>query len=471
MSATTGLPTRGVDDAVLAGAAVAALAFGTVLAGLGTAAGRLDLLASGALAAGAALVLLVAAGWLDGLVLIALAVPLPALYRTESLRIAAALPITALVVFAWVLRWGTAGERAAFGGLPRRATAALLLVFAVATLLAQSPALSVRELVNFALLLGLLAVAADAFVREPERRGQVAAALVAAGAVCGVLALLETLAILPGAFVRAGTRFNRAALGFGQPNGLGLFLALVLPFAASRLASARRALPRTLNGLAVLAIALGLLGTFSRGSWLAVLFGTAPLWLTRERGFAVRVWAVGLALAVAFDLGTGGSLRAAVANTATDWSVAQRAALMWAGVLTFLAHPVLGVGPGGFIVSLDEVGLQVPQLEDLKPTPHNAFIQMAAEAGVFGLVAFTVFLLVLLRVLMRGLASLPRAGTGAEDPAGGERSLRRAVLWSFGVLCVGAFFDWPFPHGTGQVAMLVAAMGCAAVGRRESTEP
>ena len=139
--------------------------------------------------------------------------------------------------------------------------------------------------------------------------------------------------------------------------------------------------------------------------------------------------------------------------------------------LFFLAHPVLGVGPGGFIVSLDEVGLQVPQLEDLKPTPHNAFIQMAAEAGVFGLVAFTVFLLVLLRVLMRGLASLPRAGTGAEDPAGGERSLRRAVLWSFGVLCVGAFFDWPFPHGTGQVAMLVAAMGCAAVGRRESTEP
>ena len=57
-------------------------------------------------------------------------------------------------------------------------------------------------------------------------------------------------------------------------------------------------------------------------------------------------------------------LRDTAERTLTDWVVEQRAALMAAGVLMFLAHPVLGVGPGGFAVELTSFGAQVPELWD-----------------------------------------------------------------------------------------------------------
>jgi O-antigen ligase len=202
-------------------------------------------------------------------------------------------------------------------------------------------------------------------------------------------------------------------------------------------------------------MAAGLMGTFSRGSWLAVLLGSVPLLFAGNGRFVVRVWGVGLATALTFDLVSGGMMRDTIARTVGDWSIEQRAGLMLAGVLTFLAHPIIGVGPGGFARSIDEFGLLVPQLQDWQPTPHNAYIQIAAEAGVIGLVAFAWFLASTLWVLM------VRVRSSARSSSGEEWSFQSAVLWSFGVLCVSALLDWPFPHGTGQVAMLVIAMGCA----------
>jgi len=450
---------RRADGAVGVGA-VAAAGCGLVLALAGAGASSPALAAVGGVLGGTALVVLVAAGWVDGIALVLLSLPLPALYGTATLRIAAAAPVTAAVVFAWML--GQARPAGAFQALasPRRATVALVAALAVTMVFAQHPVASLRELLNFGVLLGFFVLATDTLARDRARVARLAPLIAAVAAVCGALAVLETVGILPGEFPRHGTPFNRAALGFGQPNGLGLFLAVALPFAVHTWTTARGGAGRVLGALALAAVGIGLFGTFSRGSWLSLVAGGAALALAGEWRFLGRFGIAIVLAAIVLDLGSGGMIRDTAQRTLGDWVLEQRAALMLAGILMFLQHPWVGVGPGGYAESLDHVGAQVFWLWDYLPTPHNAYVQMAAEGGVIGLAAFCAFLLAILRVLVRG-AQRARADAGATRE---EASLRRALLWSFATACAAGFVIWPLAHGTGQLVLLVAAMGLALEG-------
>jgi O-antigen ligase len=448
------LPRRAAEPRAAATLALL-LGAGAVLALAGVALRADALAAAGGGLAAAALVLLVATDWLDGAIALALAVPLPAVYETDTLRVAAAAPATAAMLIAWTLRRGVAGEGFHTDAVPVRALLLLGAALAVAGVAGTHPFVSARELLNLGLLVALLLLATDAFHGRPERARAAMRALVVAAALCGALAVLEMVRVLPGRFPRYETAFNRAALGFGQPNGLGLFLALVVPFAVHAWTEARTRSGRAGAALAVAAIGAGLIATFSRGAWLSVLGGTAALLLTGDARFVVRVLVVAVLAAVAADVVTGGALGDTVARTIDDWVIEQRAALVLAGILMFLARPWLGMGPGGFEQNLDRYGAQLPQLWDYLPTPHNAYVQMAAEAGIVGLGAFIVLLVVLVRILSRRVR--------AEPPGMREaRGFRRAILWSFGTLCCACMVVWPFAHGTGQAVMLILAAGLAA---------
>lgn len=340
----------------------------------------------------------------------------------------------------------------ALGRLPLRATAALLGAFALATLFARHPLLAARELLNFAVLLAFLLAATDQLAGDPRAVRRAVLLLVGLGAGCGALGLLETLGVLPGEFPRWGTPFNRAALGFGQPNALALFLAVVLPLAVHLVATAAHRRARLAAAFAAGATGLGLLGTFSRGSWLALAAGSALLLGAKARRLALGAWlGAGLA-AVAFDVASGGALRDTVQRSFADPTLAQRAALLLAGVAMFLDAPLLGVGPGGYQEELARVAAQLPQLWDYQATPHNAYVQMAAEAGALGLAAFVFFLARVLRALLRAAR-----GAGPGEEAG----LRRALLWSFATACSAGLVVWPFAHGTGQAVLLPVALAFA----------
>ncbi len=441
------------SDQWIAVLAVAALGYGALLVLHGILSGQITAAAAGGALGGAGLILLVVGGWVDGLILVALSLPLPALFGNDGIRITTAALVTAAVVLAWALGLAYSRHAVVLGRFPVKATVALVGVFVVATLLGQSPVTSARETLNFVVLLALLVVATDLFMGDPDRMERVLAVLVWVAALCGVLALLETLRILPGEFPRFDTRFNRAALGFGQPNGLGLFLAVMIPLAAHRYARARTRIGRALHALAAGALIIGLVGTFSRGSWLAVLAGSGVFLLSRDWRLAARIWLVAVVCVVVLDLGSGGALRDTVGRTLGDWVLEQRVALMLAGVLMFLEHPIIGVGPGGFADNLDRFGPQVSQLWDIQPTPHNAYVQMAAETGVIGLVAFVAFLTVTLWALLKEVRR-----SGRETDQRNRLDLRRALLWSLATVCVAGMVVWPFAHGPGQLVMLVAAM-------------
>ncbi len=430
---------------------VAMLGVGTALAGAGALAADLTLGVAGAVLLAFSLGILVATDWLDGTVLLVLAVPLPAIVSTDTLRVATVAPLTALVVFAWLLRRGVQDRPLETGGLPVRSLGALVLAFTAATACATHPATSIRELLNTSVLFALLVLLVDRFAESRQRIQSALLVLAGVAGVVGLLAILETVGIVPGAFPRFGTSLYRAALGFGQPNGLGLFLAICAPivvyFAMSAPAhvrlAARVALPLVLAGLA---------GTFSRGSWLALLAGSIILLVAGAYRFFLRVWLSALAFIVVFDVGTGGALRETAARTVGDWVIEQRLTLQLAGLLMFFDRPVLGVGPGGYADNLDRYGAQLPQLFDYLPTPHNAYVQMAAETGVIGLIAFVAFLLLGLWV-----AFVPTRKAVHGDPAADDTQLRLALLWSFTTACLAAFVVWPFAHGTGQAVVLVMA--------------
>ena len=198
--------------------------------------------------------------------------------------------------------------------------------------------------------------------------------------------------------------------------------------------------------------ALGLLATFSRGSWAAVIAGAAALVLAREWRAALRIAGLALVFVLTLDLISGGMVQDTMTRTIGDWVVEQRADLTLAGILMFLDHPLLGVGPGGFELELDHYGILVPSLFDFQPTPHNAYVQWAAETGAAGLLLY----LGLLGGFLRRSARAIRVGGAA------EASLQRALLWSLGVLVIAGLFVWPYSHGTGQAVILILALVASA---------
>lgn len=437
---------RPVEPQVAAGLTLL-LGAGSVIALSGAVRTDMPLIGAGGAIAAAALVGLLAAGWLDGLLLVLLSVPLPALISTGTLRVAAAAPVTALAVFAWLLSRGVTDEPVRVGRLPVRAAAVLAAAFLLATVFATHPATSVRELANIGVLVLFFVLALDRFASEPAAIDRLVLLLTLVGAVVGVLAVLEMVGIVPGAFPRTGTPFNRAALGFGQPNGLGLFLAVVAPL-AMHVARTGGGTTRTVGRIALAAVLFGVVATFSRGAWLALLAGTGMLVFARGLRFTLRIWLVAVAFIVFVDVVTGGALRDTVSRTIGDWVIEQRIFLQLAGLMMFLDHPILGVGPGGYADNLDRYGAQLPQLTDYLATPHNTYIQFAAETGLVGLLAYIAFLVVVLRVAVRA------ARTAADAR---EASLRQSLLWSVAVVVFAGMVVWPYAHGTGQAVLAVMA--------------
>ena len=98
---------------------------------------------------------------------------------------------------------------------------------------------------------------------------------------------------------------------------------------------------------------------------------------------------------------------------------------------------------------LDRFGIQVPELWDFQATPHNAYIQMAAETGVFGLLLYGALLVAFLRLGARAVRRSPGEREGALD---------RALLWCVGVVIVSGLSIWPYALDTGQAVILVFAL-------------
>ena len=294
----------------------------------------------------------------------------------------------------------------AFGGL-------FVAVMFAATVAAVDPLASLRVAANF--LLGIaLATSVALVVRD---KASALRWLLRAWTLAAVVLVVPAL---PSA-VRVSDRFGGSLVSgrvegvFAQPNDFGEFslLGAVASFALIVSGSLRR--DRLLGAVGMTACLSGLAVSFSRGAWLgglAALLVVAALSPRSRVAVGALLTAIPAALVAGALLGAQPfptlaervvSLATGAANPADD-----RPILYAQAFHVFLTHPLLGVGPGGFLETnhgADSMLIRRTYLHG-----HSVVLTDAAEDGVIGVLALLALTVALALAVLAARRRLLAAG-------------------------------------------------------------
>lgn len=353
---------------------------------------------------------------------------------------------------------------------------AFILVCLLSATFASDFVESIKEILRWVELLGVLVVVATFCGCEAKRYLVVAALLIASTA--------EALLGWGQFFLRHGPPsfqigpFLRAYGTFGQPNPFGGYLAMTLPVALA-LALWRRpwlGRPSRLTLLAFVATGIcgvALLMSLSRGAWLGVIVGLAALlWAQVRRGGLII--AVGIAALIAlFGLDSAHVVPAAISArlaqvvqyfgpfdtsrvvpTPQTWSIVERMAHWQAAWNMYMARPILGVGPGHYALAYPDFRVNDFWIYPLGHA-HNVYLNVMAETGFLGIVAYLAQFVAWLVVILAGRRR-------ARSPI--DRALAAGILASFVAVAIHNMVDDLYVHGlNAQFGMLVGL--AASIGR------
>ncbi len=236
----------------------------------------------------------------------------------------------------------------------------------------------------------------------------------------------------------------RAYATFGGPNSFAKFLEMTVPLLAAltgawlvavvpwlggsgRVPVITRAIPWWVGALATTGTGAGLLALFltqSRGGWIgmaaglavvALLLGGIYRWTFIIGVFVLVMVAILTPIGdrVALRFGTealGLSVSDSPVNVSpANWAVQERLAHYGAGLHMVRDHPLLGVGAGNFNERFREY-TEAWRFRIPRGHAHNAYIQVAAQTGIVGLVTY----LSLIVTVAARLRSRWRLGSGSD---------------------------------------------------------
>ncbi len=247
----------------------------------------------------------------------------------------------------------------------------------------------------------------------------------------------------------------RASGPISDPNDFAYFLAAVLPFVVYLFMIERRR--RLLWGAGLACLALGIVGSSSRGAFVAL--GATALWAILTGRLSARVVVVALAtvtLLALLALGissvrTSQNLQARKNSLSTNVNLRE---VYWSAALRIAAeHPLFGVGPGRFEAVSPDYVRNTPKLER-EVAVNNSYLTMLSEYGGIATLVFLGFLTAIWRQIL--LATRHRgAGRGPRAP---ETWLRSAFLASLIVAVIGGIF---FSAELSTPIWLIAALASA----------
>lgn len=293
----------------------------------------------------------------------------------------------------------------------------------------------IKEVIKYIEILFIIWMLLDLTRQWPRRRviNGLIMTLLAVGCVQAVWGINQFIVrgTGPGHFIISGRLF-RATGSFMQPNPYGGYMALLLSLAVGTLAGVVfhqvRKLPpgdptttafdrlkqllRNAPHIPILFVVCGLLafallGSWSRGAWfnfmsaLAVFAYVLPR--SRERGLlllivsgaiVVLAWTIGL-IPPAFQNRLLGFLTTfttidvyEIALTPTNFAVVERLA-HWQAAINMMAESIwFGVGIGNYAAAYPEY--MVPGWEEPLGHAHNIYLNVLAESGIWGLIAYGV---------------------------------------------------------------------------------
>ncbi len=302
---------------------------------------------------------------------------------------------------------------------------------------------------------------------------------------CGYIAARAGYDYMRGMNLTEGSRVSGAVSGmWGNPNDLALNMVTFLPAAAVVIMNRRASAFRRVAAVGIVALMLMAIAfTKSRGGFvgLAVMIASLAFLGRKVRpGFGIAV-IVGVLVAVPLMPASFWDRMSTIFDEQQDkaeytGSSEARRVVMQEGISAFLEFPLTGVGAGQF------KNYNPPGRQERWRETHDVLIQVAAETGIFGLIAFA-FLIVRGGVAAawtrRRLASPRRRG--APDPLqyvmtqeDRESLYAHTVAMTAGLIgwFVCAFFasvayGWTFYY---LLALIVAARELTAARIRVATE-
>ena len=291
----------------------------------------------------------------------------------------ASVKLAGLLLFAaWVLRLlaDRSRERLRHPGV--RAAVALLLVVLASALLHANPPAGPSVVIRYVSFIGAFVVLVDVLrgPLSPRRCAQVYVLSCAAAAVCGL-----TESLLLGEY--------RAAGPLGDANDFAFFMVAAVPLALALRTYGHRRLWILCAALCVGAIA----GSLSRGAALGLV--VTAVWAVaaghiRPRTVAWSAAMVTAALAVVVALVPALVTEKLEAKNKVAATNVDERMIRWLVSAEMTAdHPVLGIGPGGFVTHYDRyVGDRDNNPTHRLEVAHQMYLEVAAELGVVGLAAF-----------------------------------------------------------------------------------
>ena len=377
----------------------------------------------------------------------------------------------------------------AWGVKAAKGAVALLVLTALSAAMSVHRGKSLEAMLNLLAILGLF-LAAALLLRGARAFRAVALSQVIAAVPVAALGIVQHFRpdLMP-----ADSSYPGRALGpFGQPNRLGGYLIAAIPVALAFAFAANDRGLRLALLLAVFALALCLVFTYSRGSWIGLVAGLAAFGVLLARWPDLRPQPALLAVAIACLLApVVFALPAIVSRIATRAaSVSDTSAVagvpfdperqgsgsmrraVWSGAIrATAARPLFGFGPGAFREGFDRSkGATLKRLEAeggrTADQAHSLYLVLSTERGVLGLAAFV---LLAGLILAGGLAAL---GTGA--PVDARLLLAGLIASTVALLAHGVMEDNAtfIPQGTSLFAALgliaAAAPGAKATRRSRS---
>ena len=414
-----------------------------------------------------------------GLYLLVIAVPFSSVREISlgGMTVGAAEALIGLVLASWLAQMLARGRVA-----PTLPPLTLPLVLFLGTALLSMPGAlslkySLKEVIKWIEVLGLYVFAANVLDRHRAR------ILIYVTLLTGTAAALHGWYQFfshsgPEGFLLFG-RFMRAYGTFEQPNPYAGYLGLTAPLALSlalrgreiRRSKVWKASGRGLSEFSACAGAFGIVTvamamSWSRGAWIGLAAATAAVSFARSRRAAVAFATLTTVGALILILGSFQLLPEALTQrfadflpyvrpfdvrgvevTDANFAVIERMAHWQAGWQMWAEHPWRGVGIGNYEPIYP--AYYIPPWEESLGHAHNYYLNVAAETGLIGLLAY----------LALWGAAFWQTGQVIRRSTGWEKAVAVGVLGITVHLSTHNFFDNLFVHNMyAHIAILLALL-------------